>query len=401
MWMARMRAGAIMLGLLICGALGALAPAVAAASISGKVTEAAAGHAPIQGIEVCSHAIPYTSEDICATTDASGDYSLGGVGGGSYYVRFSPGASGLNYVAEYYDNKQISPGKVLTIAPGQELTGIDAELEKGGVISGIATDAVTLGPAVGAWVCVEDGFPYQFGVCTQTGPGGEYEVNAMPTREYTVAFHGGNSSNYLRQFYGGGETWSSATHLAITAGSTRSGIDATLHPGAQILGNVTEAGTGAPLNKVEVCLLDSVHAPSPEYTEDCDATNVAGNYAIRSLPQGIYQIVFSQETGFIPNDYFFEQWYDGVPSAAQATKITIAPPETRSGVNARLTGYGPSSPSAPPAEATVVPASQSASTTAPLKCKKGFRRERVKGRGHCVKKAKRHHRRSRRRAAAR
>lgn len=80
----------------LCGALGAMAPAMASAgSISGTVT--AEGGGAIQGVEVCPRPEPYAFETDCTETDVSGDYRLDGLPAHSYYLRFYTHGNNLNY----------------------------------------------------------------------------------------------------------------------------------------------------------------------------------------------------------------------------------------------------------------------------------------------------------------
>ncbi|HYJ23110.1 MAG TPA: carboxypeptidase-like regulatory domain-containing protein [Solirubrobacterales bacterium] len=170
-----MRALKFVLGLAVCGAF-SVSPATAlASSISGTVT--AEGGGAIQGIEVCTRANPYVFEDTCVETNASGDYKVDNLPGDSYYLAFFSHNNHLNYVSESYNDKLafLGDGDLLSLGAGQSLTGIDAELEKGGVITGTATDAETHGPAAGVWVCVEAVGSIPFGICLRAGPDGKYE----------------------------------------------------------------------------------------------------------------------------------------------------------------------------------------------------------------------------------
>lgn len=375
------------IGMFVVLCLAALAPGSAiAGSISGTVTAEGAG--PIEGIEVCPQPEPFTFEANCTSTDANGDYLLGGLPAASYSLHFSAWPQELNYVQEWYGGDQIYPGDLVDLGAGQDLTGIDAELEEGGVITGTASAAGTLGPAAGVWVCVEAFEPVFYGSCHRADPNGDYETNDLPSGEYRIAFDGENDVNYLRQFYDEEEDFSTATRVPVSAGSVVAGIDALLQPGAQILGTVTEAGTGAPLSNVEVCLWRPGSSLPPEFVERCDQTDSSGQYAIRSLPADTYDVVFSQEPGGLGGDTFTEQWWKGAASAAGATPLSVTPPQTISGIDAQLVDYAAEEPEAP--VGTTPPAT---TPKPPLrKCKKGFHRKLVKGTRRCVRTHHRHRR---------
>jgi len=389
MWTRRLLGG-IALGLV----LSALAPGLAlASSISGTVTDEGT-HLGIASVEVCAHPQPYVYEDVCDKSASGGTYQLN-LAAGSYYVHFEAWQDGLNYVDEWYDESPLFPGDLVTVGADEAVSGVDAELEEGGVITGTATEASTLDPAVGVWACVEDE-AVQFGLCTKTDSNGEYEVHALPTGEYRIEFNGENDSNYLRRFYDETEDPSGATRVPVTAGETVSGIDATLDPGAQILGTVTAAGTGAPLADIEVCLYEHLHAPSPEYVYHCDRTDSNGGYAIRSLPAESFKVVFSQDDGGFTEDPWIEQWWNGASSDSGAAPLLVTPPNTLTGIDAQLVSRfaeEPQSGGAAGGSGSPVPAPV---IKQPLrKCREGFHRKLVKGKKRCVRKhhPRRQHRR--------
>ena len=181
----------------------------------------------------------------------------------------------------------------------------------------------------------------------------------------------------------------------MSAGSVVSGIDAVLQPGAQILGTVTEEGTGRLLSGVEVCLWRPGSSVPPEYTERCARTDSSGNYAIRSLPANTYAVVFSQDPDPYGEENFVEQWWQGAPSAAEATPLTIAPPQTITGIDAQLVDRSVDELEPPLQPAGQVPLllSPLMPKAPPRKCKKGFHRKLVKGKRRCVRKKSRHQRR--------
>jgi hypothetical protein len=376
----------------LCGALGMVVPSLAAAgSIAGTVT--AEGGGPISGVEVCTQPEPFSFESPCAQTNGSGAYKINGLPAASYHVAFFTYVNDLNYVPESWNDKplNLAGGDLVPVGATQDVTGIDAELEEGGIIEGSAEDGETLGPAVGVEVCASSFSPVESFACGITGPDGSYAINALTTGEYTVSFEGGNNANYLRRWYDEAEFSSGATKVPVTAGDPPvTGIDAVLQPGSQVLGRATEAGTGVALKDVEVCVYDPLKVPSVEYAGPCDWTDASGNYAIRSLPGSTYKVVFSQEpnSGFILDDTFFEQWWNGVPSVSEATPISLAPPQTATGIDARLTNMI-QPPKPQPIGVTIFPRPDFPAK----KCKKGFHKKKVKGKKRCVRKHKKHHRR--------
>lgn len=173
--------------------------------------------------------------------------------------------------------------------------------------------------------------------------------------------------------------------MEVEAPNLTPGINAALTPGAEILGHVSEVGSGAPMANVIVC----AEAEVGEF-EDCDSTDPAGDYALRSLPAGTYLVGFGIE--YLPfSDRHAAQWWQGVPLRSEATPIEITPSETRNGINAQLVNPYPD-----PKPESVVVTTRPKPTQSPPKCRKGFHRKNVNGKSRCVRKHKRAHSRKRR-----
>lgn len=366
----------VVLCLAVCAVTLGVAPAWAVAgSISGTVT-AENGGAPIGGIEVCPQRQPYTVETDCTVTDGSGNYNLSGLPEGSYMIHFSAYPTNLKYVSEFYDNKRYSwEVNLVPIAWNQNLTGLDVQLAEGGSISGVVSEEGTGTPIAGIRACAVDheGIPER---CANSGPSGEYRINGLRSDTYRVEFEGGNRVNYLREFYEDAASGAEAEGLEVEAPNLLSGIDDTLTPGAQILGHVSDVADGGPVSDVMVC----AEALVGEF-QDCDWTDAAGDYALRSLPAGNYLVAFELE--YLPFGTVAEQWWQGVSLKAEATPLEIAPPETRSGINGQVSRPYRESPPEPPPVVTYVPRP---AVKALPRCRKGFHRKKVRGKSGCVRK---------------
>lgn len=262
------------------------------------------------------------------------------------------------------------------------LLAVPADACAAGSIEGAVTEAGTGVAIAGLSVCAEEN--RLGGVssgCTVTDSAGHYAIGGLPAgSSYQVEFTAmGGPLNYLTQYWSGREVipgeWDP---VAVVDGTTTTGIDAQVRPGAQIVGHVAEQGTGASLTRVEVCILDPAPNPRAEEFERCAFTDEAGNYAVRSLRAGTFDVVFSRDGGPPEADAFLEQWWSGATVAAAATLISIAPPEARTGIDASLIGPRTHSKPKPPHH-----------------CRKHFRKRRVKGKMRCVRVHRRHRHRHR------
>jgi hypothetical protein len=227
----------------------AAAPARAEATgaIAGTVTDAST-HLPVAGIRVCAPPPPPAVESeegegvgelpppACATTAASGEYTISGLAPGSYFVVFAyfppleNNTPQPNYVPQAYEAAYTeAAAKKVTVTAGATTSGIDAALQVGGQIAGRVTDAATGAPLAGAGVCALQR-PLEtlgnFG-CAVTGASGEYTISGLAGGGFDVAFF---AEGRLPQVYNGVQTLSEATIVPVTPGQLSGGINAALAP---------------------------------------------------------------------------------------------------------------------------------------------------------------------------
>jgi hypothetical protein len=380
-------------------AMAVLVPGSAlAATISGTVSDEVT-HVGIAGVEVCPTPQPYTFEVDCVETDSNGVYSLDELPAAQYMLSFSAWSNNLPYVSEFYDNKPNNLNADLVSLSSGEERQLDVELAQGGSIAGMLSDQDSGEPVANMAACAwDDTDTYER--CAKSDSAGYYQINGLPSGEYSVEYEGWNQANYLREFYEDQETWAQATRVTVAAPGITSGIDAELAKGAEILGHVGDVESGAPLYDVMVC---AALAEAP-HTGGCDSTDLSGNYAIRGLPVGTYLVAFGTFVGPFTSEA--GQWWDGAASMEEADPITIAPPESRTGIDGALPyWYG-----SPPPGSEPVPIVGEETNPPPLpppplqvqklpsighsllpKCRPGFHRKLVKGKRRCVRKP-RHHR---------
>lgn len=372
----------ILCGLAAALALAAIAPALAAgATVSGTVSDEVTD-LWIAGVDVCFQPQPEAFETECDETDATGHYEVPGLPAGGYYVRFSADRNNLKYITEFFDDAQGFLDRDLFNLEAGGAT-LDAELAVGGAIAGTLSDETSGMPVAGVRACALDSQGF-WPRCVFSDGNGEYLLNGVPSGAFRVEYEGGNLVNYLYELYEDAATGASATHVAVTAPATSSGIDAELAPGAEILGRVSDVGSGAPAADVMVC----AEEPAPGEYQACAWTDPAGAYAIRSLPAGTYLVSFGLE--YVPfGGLIAGQWWQGAATAAEADPIVIAPPEARAGIDGQVAdSESPGVPSGIGATTISPPPSGAQPRAKPKKCKRGFQRKTVKGKRRCVRKQK-------------
>jgi hypothetical protein len=207
-----------------------------------------------------------------------------------------------------------------------------------GSISGTATAAGTGAPIAGLSVCAEANFVGGVSSgCTNTDAAGHYTIGGLAARsDYQVEFSALGDLNFLTQYFQGKEGLNNSDPVTVNDGTTTAGIDAVMNPGAQIAGHVSEQGTGTAARGVEVCVLDPAPGPRAEEFERCAHTDGAGNYVVRSLPAGTYIVVFARYRPPVDSVPFAQQYYANATTKTTAMPISVAPPETRPGIDASL-----------------------------------------------------------------
>ena len=242
----------------------------------------------------------------------------------------------------------------MTVTAGAIASNIDASLSSGGVVTGTVTDTSS-NPLQGVYVEIITTGANPEGVgFTTTGTNGSYAVVDLPAGSYDVCFigssatGGSSTTGYTDQCYDdvswdGGYSDLGGTAVVVTAGSTRSGIDANLTAGGAISGMVTDT-TSAPLEGVDVEVFTTGANPD---NVGYGTTTADGSYTVGGLPTGDYDVCFigssatggSSTTGYTDQCYDDVSW-DGGYSDLGGTAVVVTAGSTRSGIDANLTAGG-------------------------------------------------------------
>ena len=361
---------------LLC--LAAIAPASAlAGSISGAVTEAGTA-TPVEGVEVCAWMEEEVEEEWdygCGYSESDGTYAIPSLDPGTYFVEFWAGEQG--YRTEYVESILVGSGD----------TVVDAELSLRARLTGTVLATEDGLPVGEVEVCAFDVEWNEYANCDWTGPDGSYLL-PLYEGEFKVEFWPGPSGrNLALQFYDHEDRWNDADVISLAEEELVSGVDADLTPGATLSGHVSDA-SGRALEEIRVC---SVYAPIDQLWI-CSWTNESGDYRMRFHSAGDYKVVFSPDmTEFFPeaepeDDGFPTEFWNNQTTLAAANQISLSTGQAVGGIDATL-GTLPAPPPVltPPAAKPPVAASPRK-----RKCRRGFRKKRIKGKVRCVKVHRKH-----------
>jgi 5-hydroxyisourate hydrolase-like protein (transthyretin family) len=294
-----------------CLALPADATAAGTGSIRGHVTDAST-HSALGGTQVI---VFDSSGGWIASTQAAADgsYSVG-LAPGSYILEFSP-LDG-RHLSEYYDDQPTqTAANLVTVTAGQSTTNVDAALAAAGQISGTVTDGATGLPVPSVYVNVYDSSS-TWVTQTRTDSRGRYTIGDLPTGSYRVGFAPDDRQPYARQWASGRRTLDSADAIAVTAGSTTSGIDAHLVAQSVITGTVTDGAAHQPAAYALVTAYDS----AGNFVGSAQA-NREGEYAVGGLADGSYRVGFMSDFG---TANWAPQYFSGRATLQAADPVAVS-----------------------------------------------------------------------------
>jgi len=228
----------------------------ATGSIAGQVT--IGGH-PARGVVVLllpGEDGPIVRQSAKATTDQDGHYQMTGVPAGQHLLRaFAPAL-----IAGPGNNVMGRSGKVINIAAGEALDGMDIALTRGAALTGRVIDADGQ-PLIQEYIRllavneqgrqVEISFSGDPSMYT-TDDRGVYRLFGVPPGRYIVSVGINNSGNtfYPQTFHPGVTDEARAMAVEVAAGSETTGVDIVLGSASKaysVSGRIVDAATGKPV----------------------------------------------------------------------------------------------------------------------------------------------------------
>lgn len=298
------------LGLLVALTMAfAIAPVSRAADEPGTISGTVTGsESPAEGIEVILYAnfgggyYYYDSyyggwEEVAyAETESDGTYTFDDVEPGIYRVGFVD-PNGF-FAAEFYDDSaSLNRATDVTVGSGQDVTGIDADLNEGGSIAGTVTDATGAPLAdifVAAYLTEMDGeYPdFYFINFTFTDEDGNYEISGLNNGKYAVEFI--NDVGRV-SYYSDKDSLEESDLVIVTTPNTTGDIDQVIGGGAGISGTVTDKD-GEPIWDVVLFVYEKATGNFVDY----GLSDEDGTYEVAGLEPGEYIVE--------AYDYFYDEY---------------------------------------------------------------------------------------------
>ncbi len=304
------------------------------ATIAGRVTDASSG-LPLANVGVNVNSYDDNQGFGNADTDSSGYYTVTGVAAGDYRLAVNdPNRIPDGYAMQYYDQTRDynSAGRV-TVSSGGLVTGIDFQLEPGGVITGYVRDdggqplaGINLNfSAVNA--------DWGHGSCSDQD--GYYEMRALPYHEYVASAANGwnfctnQPNSYVAQFFDHQPDWNSANSITLDSGTTLyTEINFDLAAGGYIVGHVADA-LNAPVAGLHVMAL---RAGNQQWAAGSD-TDINGDYQLEALAPGDYVV---QACAGCSGHLLVDEYYNDVYHFNDAQLLNVTAGSTVSGIDFAL-----------------------------------------------------------------
>ncbi len=298
-------------------------------SISGVVRNAAGKGLPGICVSASSHTAN-TGIGVGTLTGRGGRYSLN-TGRGTWEVSFANDCRG-KYAPQWWKHVGSSAkATALRLLRGSHVTGIDARLVIGGVITGTVRAGRPSGPGLGGVCVVASGKGRAAGVRQQavSHKDGSYRIRGLGTGGYQVQFL--PDCGVKGSFIGRTRTGT----VAVTDGKTTRGINTFLLRAAEISGTVTAAQGGVPLAGICVFAFPVFTGQGLVVVGGGEIqTGPNGSYVIKDVRPGRYVLNFSGGCGNTGS--YAPQYFNGKPSEAAANQIRLVSGQHAAGIDASM-----------------------------------------------------------------
>jgi len=251
-------------------------------------------------------------------TNANGEFTIGGLYPGSYYVKATGNISGIGnvYVPEYYQESPDQTGAILVVVEGQT-TGIDFTLEEFSVISGTVTRQDNGAVIPNTRVLIYDS-NWDYMSDEYTDNYGDYAFDDLYPGSYYVKANGNVSDVgdiYLPEYYQESPDQAGATIVSVDG--QMAGIDFTLDDAGIISGTASREDNGTLIANTRVRVYDSDwNYLSYDYTDS------NGEYILDGLYPGSYYV---EANGYVSGVgyVYYAEYYQESQDQSGATLLSV------------------------------------------------------------------------------
>ncbi len=303
--------------------------------ISGNVK--GPGNANLFGATVTAYEATTGDYAASTTTNASGNYTLNHLAGGSYKVQFTHYSTEYagNAASEWFNDQTTKAAATpIAVGTGATVTGKDAVLAAPVATASVSGNVKGLSNAnlSGIQVYLVDNVDASTYGSAVTNASGNYTIYTVPAGTYTLEFYD-PAGTYPREYWNNKKSWSTADVFTVAAGTAVTGRNAVLDYGGTIQGTA-KYGSGTSLAYAGVVAYVASGGETLGAVAGSTVANPYGDYQIKNLPPGTYKIGFSSSaSGYSAGTYgtgrllqpktFTSTWYGDSYTFAGASTVTI------------------------------------------------------------------------------
>ena len=323
------------------GRPGTMAEPEAMGSIAGVVTDEAG--APLAGIEVRLQRLIISRYTLrLTTTDSNGAYRFDALLAGLYQVEFVDPSH--QFAFQFYPNRSQATEAASIPVSGNDVSGIDARLVRGGAIAGIITGTRTLSLVSGTATLYRERTPgwwEEFRYYHSIDGGNAYHFAGLGTGFYRVCATAHTEGEYFRECYERvhrDRPIAEATPIFVSAGLTTTHIDFRFGDQVDYLviaGFVYEPN-GAPAEGVTARLLRKMDDGLYLEHNSRQQTDALGRFRFTDLAESYEYYLFAEDGAGL----FERQFYAQASILAEATAIRFDETRLRDDIEITLTPGG-------------------------------------------------------------
>jgi photosystem II stability/assembly factor-like uncharacterized protein len=264
------------------------------------------------------------------TTDVDGYYKVGFTPG-NYRVLFNmtnnnhvmPYFPDVNYIGQEYS-------RLTTITAGTTAQGVNAQLMRGGAISGYVTDPA--GTLTNSFVYL---YASDNSVAGFTRAYGNYIVDRIRPGNYIVRFRP-FTSNLATQWYDNARAPETCLPVPVRAGETTPNINALFSLWSDVEGFIEGHVTNMSGNPIPGVGVSTYHTNGIAISGATATTDATGHYLVRVIAPGLVKIFFkSPSTANYVSEYFPDEL-----QIANAVPVMVQTGQMVSGIDVQLAAAG-------------------------------------------------------------
>lgn len=301
-----------------------------AGSINGVLLDAESG-AGVEAIDLDVFDGAGRRLDVSAKTDSQGNFQLGPLPLGEFFVRADPQIA-QGYARTYYPGVfYLTDAQLVTVSSGPP-SNLEWSLPSAGTITGVISDAGSSAGLPEIDLDVFDASGRRFEITTRSGIDGVFEVGPLPAGQYLLRADPTIAQAFSRTYYPNTPFFSEAVAIDVQANTATAGIDFSLTAAGSISGRIQDAAQGMAIADIDLDVFDT----TGRRFDVTARSDVNGNYQLGPLPAGLVIVRADPK----PTQGWLTQYYQNSVALSGAVPVTVTAGAPTADIDFSLTPAG-------------------------------------------------------------